>query len=196
VTGVFALEAEWTYNDFGRSTVRPMLDLLGHGVDGKLNIAHRDVATREELAHYLGRWAKQSERRFPLLYLGCHGDPGVLYLGDGSRSECESVTLDDLAEMLGPNCKGRIVHFGCCGTLGVDKRRIGRFLRRTGVLAVTGFVDEVDWLRSTAFELLILPTVLRYSRTRKGARRMAAAVHREAGPLRRELGFRVVLNEP
>jgi hypothetical protein len=195
VSGVFALEAEWTFDDFGRSTIRPMLDLLGHGVDGKLNVVHRDVATREELAYYLRRWARCGERRFPVLYLGCHGDPGVVYLGDNGRRTV-AVTLDEIAEMIGPGLCGRHVHFGCCSTLAVDRRHLTRFLRRTGIIAATGFQREVDWLRSTAFELLMLPTILRYSRTRRGARRMAAALNREAGHLRRELGFRVVVNEP
>jgi hypothetical protein len=194
MTGVFVLEAEWVYGDFGRFTIRPMLDLLAHGVDGKLNVVHRDVATREELAHYLQRWARCGERRFPVLYIACHGDPGVVYLGDNGR-RTEAVTLDELAEMIGPGLSGRHVHFGCCSTLAVDRRHLTRFLRSTGITSASGFVTEVDWLRSTAFELLILPTVLRYSRTRRGAQRMAAALHKEAGPLRRELGFRVVLRE-
>jgi hypothetical protein len=193
VTGIFCLEGGWQ-NDFdSSSSVKAVLELVSQGAE--LEFVHRDVATREELAHYLGKWAQRGARRYPILYLAFHGGPGRFLVGDRRRTG-HKVTLDDLATILGGGLRGRLVHFGSCSTLDVDRRHISRFLRQTGVLAATGFKKEVDWLRSSAFEVLVFETLLRHRLTLGGARRMERAFRREVPDLRREFQFRMVINEP
>jgi hypothetical protein len=190
VTGIFCIETDW-WGDYNRTTVKPLLELVGNGMVPTVEYVHRDVATREELAHHLRRWRRT--RRFPVLFLVCHGAPGLLYL-DHRQRRSDAVSLDELGQMIGPGCSGRIVHFGACSTLGIDIRRITRFLRHTGVTAVTGFQKDVDFLRSATFELLLLAAVLRYRVTRRGARRMEQVLRTEVPSLRRELAFRMVIN--
>jgi len=186
VSGVLCLEGDW-YGVEEDSTVKPLLELLRYGIPRRLPMLHRAIATREELAFHLRRWRRA--RRYRLLFLGFHGDPGVVYLDSKQR---QVVTLDDLAVMIGRGHSGRLVHFSACSTLAVDRRHINRFVRRTGVLGVTGFAADVDWLRSAAFELLILSKLLRFSPSLRGVRRAERALMKEAPALRRELAFRFV----
>ncbi|HEX4514705.1 MAG TPA: hypothetical protein VH054_14245 [Polyangiaceae bacterium] len=192
MTGVFCLEGDW-YGDHNRSTsVRPLLDLLGQGMARKPDFVHRDVATREELAHYLTRWRRA--KRFGLLYLAFHGSPGRLYLGHRQHTR-DAVTLDDIAAMVGSGLSGRVVHFGSCSTFAIDRRHIMRFLRQTGITAATGFATDLDWFRASVFEILALSTLLRCRITPRNARRLARDLNADVPSLRRELAFRMVVNE-
>ena len=192
--GIFCIETSDWWGSYGdTSSVRPVLDLLAGGIDPKPNVVHRSVATREELRHYLGRWRRT--RRFPILWLAFHGAPGVVYLDDRGRKS-HTLTLDDIATMIGPRLSERLIHLGSCSTLNIDRRRITRFLRRTGMVAATGFRRDLDWLTSSALECVILSTLLRYRLTLDGARRMERALRREATYLRRQLAFRIVLRDP
>ncbi len=192
--GIFCLEGDW-WNDFNQtSTVKPVLKLLSQGTQRPVSFVHRDVATRDEFAHYIAKWSQRGMKKFPLLYLAFHGDPGVLYVGDQRRKE-RAVTLDELAELLGTGLSGRMVHFGSCSTLNTDRRNITRFLAKTGALAATGFKSDVDWLKSAAFEVLIFEVMLRFKLTIRGARQMDKALLEEVPYLRREFKFRMVINE-
>lgn len=162
-------------------------------METKLHFVHRDVATREEFAHYIRRW--QRATRYGLLYLAFHGDPGRLYLGHRLRDR-DAVSLDEIADMIGPGLGGRVVHFGSCSTFAVDRRDIQRFPRRTGLTAATGFAAELDWFRSTVFDLLVLSAMVERRVPLQRARRLAHELRREAPNLRREFAFRMVINEP
>jgi hypothetical protein len=108
---------------------------------------YRDVATVEEFEFYCKRWRQKGNRRHPILYLAFHGAPGCIFVGDRRRKDT-TVTLDDLAALLGPGLKGRLLHLASCETLYTDRRNIQRFLRDTGAVAVSGYKLSVDWLES------------------------------------------------
>ena len=193
--GIFCLEADW-WSDFNRtSTVQPVLDLLAQGVRTDVPHVHRDVATREELALYLGRWAQRGNAQYGILYLAFHGEPGCLRLGDLRRKE-SVVTLDELAEMMGDGLTDRLIHFGSCETLRVDRRLIRRFLNRTGVVAASGFRTPVDWLDSAVFEVLLFEVMLRYSITTQGARAVRRTMRSEHPAMCRRHDFRMVVRTP
>jgi len=193
--GIFCLEADW-WSDFNRtSTVEPVLTLLSQGVRTDVPHVHRDVGTVEELAFYLRRWAQKGNARFSILYLAFHGAPGCIRFGDQRRKE-SVVTLDDLAEMLGTGLSRRVVHFGSCETLRVDRRLIRRFLDRTGLVAASGFRKPVDWLDSAVFEVLLFEVMLRYSLTTRGARAVRATMRAEHGAMCRRHDFRMVVRPP
>lgn len=174
--------------------MEPVLALLNQGASKRpLNFIHRVVRTREKFADYLGQWVRRGAK-YPILILAFHGGPGKLYVGRASHKD-HVVTLDDLATILGDGLRGRLVHLSACRALDVEQRRIRRFLKRTGALAATGFRKDVNWLRSSAFEVLIFETLLRHPLTRAGARRMDRTLKEEVPDLRREFRFRVVLNE-
>ncbi len=193
--GIFCLETDW-WSDFNRSsTVEPVLHLLSQGVRTDVPHVHRDVGTREELAFYLSRWAQRGTARYSILYLAFHGEPGCIRIGDQRRKQ-SVVTLDDLAEMLGTGLSRRVVHFGSCDTLRVDRRLIRRFLDRTGLVAASGFRTPVDWLDSAVFEVLLFEVMLRYTLTVQGARAVRATMRAEHGALCRRHDFRMVVRPP
>jgi hypothetical protein len=68
-------------------------------------------------------------------------------------------------------------------------------LKSTGVVAVTGFREDVEWMKSSAFEVLIFDALLRHRLTVGGAHRMAQTLEREVPYLRRELNFRMVVRD-
>lgn len=147
-SGIFCLEGEWSSDLRDRRSVKPILTLLE-----QLNIAdsvHRDVATRDELEHYIGKWQQKRYDGYRVLYLAMHGDPGTVYLG---RDE---LSLDELEQILAGSCKGKVIYFGSCLTLKGNNDRLQRFARATGARAVVGYRREVDWLESAAFEVLLL----------------------------------------
>ena len=103
----------------------------------------------------------------------------------------EEVTLDWLEGQLRGKCARRMIHFGSCSMLGVHGNRLNRFLRETGALAASGYLGEVNWIRSAAFELLVLTELqygaLRVTSLKKAEERVRAA---SAG-LSTQLGWRM-----
>lgn len=142
--GIFCLEGHW-WGVKDQTTVEPVLTLLNSQADYKVPYRHYDVGTPEEFDFYLKKWRSASFSNYPILYLGFHGEPGELYVGEGRNSV---LSLEDLAERLEGGCRGRVVHFGACGTVDVHGRRLKRFLTQTGARAVCGFKTQVHPLRS------------------------------------------------
>ncbi|MBN1889155.1 MAG: hypothetical protein JW850_14275, partial [Thermoflexales bacterium] len=146
--GIFCVEGLWDPDLKVRSSVRPLLELLQQ-VAG-INYIHRNCATGQELEFYLGKWVQKKYKAYPILYVASHGVEYAITLG------AESYSLDDLAGVLEGQCANRLIMMSSCSTLGIDKRYLKRFLERTEALAVCGYRTDVDWLRSAAFELLLL----------------------------------------
>lgn len=188
--GVFCLEGDWD-NDLRRpTTVEPVLQLLDRSNKPRIPYIRRDVGTIEEFAHYLRKWAQHSYASYPVLYLGFHGDPGLLHVGDGRRGP---VNLDWLENRLVGHCRNRVIHFGSCGTMATHGRRLNRFLERTKALAICGYKEDVDWMLSAAFEIILLSAFQFNALTRAGMAAINKRVRREAGGLARDLAFRLVI---
>jgi hypothetical protein len=181
--GIFCLEGLWD-NDLRKpSTVRPILELLR--MNREINHIYRDCATREEFEHYIRIWTQQKYNAYPILYLAFHGEEFTLCLG---KDTCD---LDELAQILENRCKYRIVIFGSCSTLKVNKKLLKNFLRKTGALAICGYKTEVDWLKSTAFELLLLSELQDNEFSGKGIKAIEGKA-REAAKFFSDLDFRMV----
>lgn len=145
---IFCLEGEWDSDLRGRMSVEPILELLE-----KIGIAksiHRDIATRDELEYYLGKWKQKRYERYGVLYLAMHGYEESLYLGR------DAVSLDKLEENLRGACKGKAIYFGSCLTLKADPKRLMKFASATGARVVVGYRKTVPWLETAAFEVLLL----------------------------------------
>lgn len=188
--GVFCLEGPW-WGVKDRSSVEPVLRLLETHADSRVPYLHFDVGTREELDFYLKKWTGASFREtHPILYLAFHGETGEIRVGEGRGA---SVTLDDLTERLEDRCKGRIIHFGSCYTAAAHGRELKKFLARTEALAVCGYKEEVNWLESAAFDMLVLgrlqdASFLQVSSVEKFDRELKST----ASGLYRRLGFRML----
>ncbi|HWG94745.1 MAG TPA: hypothetical protein VNU66_11020 [Mycobacteriales bacterium] len=161
--GVLCFEGEWTDDLRNNQSVLPTLEHLKRLE--QLDYIHRDVATREELSYYAGRFARRARREyasFRTVYLPMHGAPGALFV-----SGTTSLSLSDLAEDLGSTCEGRAVYFGACSALRAPAQ-VRNFLARTSATLVCGYTKDVDWLESSAIDLLLLPALSRQAK-RNGA---------------------------
>lgn len=187
--GVFCLETDW-WGVKDSTTVEPVLQLLQQHADSRVPYIHRDVGTREELDYYLAKWCQRGLAQYPILYLALHGDQEQVWMGDGRRKN-SVVTLEHLAEALEGKCKGRLIHFGSCGTLGIDGRKLTTFLKRTGAVAISGYRKDVDWFDSTAFETLLLGRLQDRAFTKPGMAALLRQLKADAGGLARRLGYRL-----
>src|SRR5437867_8937471 len=177
--GVFCLEGEWSPDIKDQSSVEPALVLLSKMPEYHTPYVRRDVATRAEFDHYVTKWLQVKYAGYPILYLAFHGTEGTIRFGDLRKNE-NVVTLDELAQLLEGRCRGRMIYFSSCDTMGEHGNRLRSFLRRTDALAVCGFRRYVDWLTSMAFDLLFLREAQYNAFTRPGARAIARRVKKEA----------------
>lgn len=186
--GVFCLEADW-WGVKDKTSVEHILRLLESIGGYTVPYVHHDVGTREEFNFYIDKW-KQSFTSYPILYLGFHGDSRGITVGEGRNN---LLSLSDLAERLEGSCRGRVVHFGSCGTLDVHGHTLNTFLERTGALAVCGYKEEVDWIASAALDLLVLGGLQDVSfRRTSSMKKFAEELRKDTAPgLARNLGFRM-----
>jgi hypothetical protein len=132
------------------------------------------------------KWVQKRYESYGILYLGFHGQPGEIHTDEGA------VTLDELAERLGGRARNRVIYFGSCETLSVDGRHLRRFLENSGALAVCGFKkDDVGWLKSAAFDVLLLDAFQGRHFSGRGMRDFEKHVRSTTGRLAKELGFRL-----
>ena len=190
--GIFCLEGEWGSSMKRPASVEPLLALLPDLSPYHVSSVRRDVATRDALDQYLRKWMQKRYADHPILYLAFHGDVGSIQVGDGRRSE-NTVTLDDLRQVLADECKGRMIHFSSCLTMKVNGNRLDSFLQRTGALAVSGYTGNVDWLMSAACDLLVLAAMQENTLTRAGAKAMERRIRKKLPRFGKELGFRMVV---
>lgn len=144
---VFCLEGLWDNNLKKRSTIEPVLQLLESRQTSKY--IHKNCATTTELEFYLERWSLKAYSDYPILYLAFHGTENLVHLVD------RAITLDKLAEILEDKCSGRIIIIGSCSTMNIDKRHLKNFVIKTDALALFGYKTDVDWVKSTANDLLV-----------------------------------------
>ena len=194
--GVFCLETDHWYDAKDRSSVEPILGLLERLDDYEVPYLHKRVATRRELEHSLERYLKPRFKTHPILYLAFHGysksggQQTGLHLHDGE------LEVSELADMMADRCANRIIYFGSCRTMDCDRRRLQAFLQRTGAIAMCGYMEGVDWLESTAFDLLFLGKIQDETlRRRDSMESFDELMNLTAPGLYKDLGFRMIVRD-
>lgn len=182
IPGVFCLEGPWSARLDDGSSVRPLLELLQRR--NAVKFIHRDVTTPEEFDFYMRKWTQKQYARYSFGYLGFHGEENGIYLGR------RFFTLDVLGEQLQGRCAGKVLYFGSCATLCIPTRRIEAFRAQTRARAVCGYVEDVDWIESAAFDLNLMDAVLGSKRIDAGFKRLRDEHRGEC----KRLGFRAVWN--
>jgi len=178
--GVLCLEGDWETGLRRRRSLVPVLQLIQS--QWNIPFIHRTASTRAEFRVVIQEWLKAKYNTYPILYLGFHGHPGAIEIGQ------EIIPLKDLFEF-GAKGRGRIIHFGACETLSAPKKELAMFLKKTQLVAMCGFKAEVDWLHSCALEILILDELSRRTITPASVLTFNKNLKRMAGSLVRELGF-------
>jgi hypothetical protein len=150
---IACLESLWNTDLEDRWSVRPVLDMLANVQDFKL--AYLSCNTEPEFAYNLKMLGKR--RSYGILYLAFHGGPGEFYLADNT-----CIPLEALGEYMGTRFNDRIIHFGCCSTMRVSSERLDAFTETTGIKMVMGYTKNVDWIESSAMDLLIFQALQQY----------------------------------
>ncbi|MDQ4142599.1 MAG: hypothetical protein M3198_02470 [Actinomycetota bacterium] len=122
-----------------------------------IKFIYRDVGTFEELKHYLRKWTQKTYSSYRLAYLGFHGTPGKIHIGR------QSITFDQLGQVLENRCANRILYFASCLVLRAPSEEVAAFRSRTKAKAVVGYGKTVDWLEGLAFEALLIDALTRYA---------------------------------
>jgi hypothetical protein len=147
--GIFCLEGLWESDLRSPSSIQPLLAFLKQ--NEQISFIYGVCKTPEELLFYLSKFTKKIYKNYPILYLAFHGESGSLVLGGGRK-----YSLEKMGELLKGKCKKKIILFGSCSFLGASEKAIAEFLNDTEALAVLGYTNDVDWMRSSAFEMLLL----------------------------------------
>jgi hypothetical protein len=188
--GIYCLEGLWEeHNLADKASVLPVLELLKR-VENCDYIYH-DCATRGELDFYLKKFVlKKYITKYPILYFAFHGNKNCILLRQN-----EKVQIDEIAELLEGQCGKSIIFFASCLTLKIDSRLVRRFLKRTGAVAAVGYKSDVDWVKSTAFEMLLLQAFQNNAISVGGMRAIKNRISKEYRQLARDLEFRMIINE-
>ena len=145
--GIFCVEGLWDSDLRVTSTVRPLLELLR--LNEEVRYIHREYATRDEFEFYLRKWALKKYQAYPILYLTTHGtEKGFLLEG-------AFYSIEQFSALLEGKCANRVIMLSSCSTLKMSPKDLEGILSTTAALAVCGYRVDVDWMRSTAFELLL-----------------------------------------
>ena len=150
---IFCLEGVEDSKLTVNSSVKPVLNLLNRKYP-KMKHIHADYATKTELEFYLEKWLQKTYNGYPLLYLALHGEKNEIKFADG-----DAISLDDLAKTLAGQCSRKFIIFASCSTLDIDLHIIKRFIKTTHCFAVCSYKSDVDRIKSTAFELLLLQNI-------------------------------------
>ncbi|MDA0803485.1 MAG: hypothetical protein O2819_06990 [Planctomycetota bacterium] len=187
--GIFCLEADWERRLDRGLSLRPVLDLLHQWAPLRVPYVHRDVATREEFDYYMRRWVQAQAARYPILYIATHGNAGVLSIGDWRHAR-NHIRLDEIEETIQGQGHGRLIHFGACDFLDLHGNRIKSFVKNTGLVAVSGYRKELDWLESTLLDAAVLAAFQRYTLTAHGIRAAERHIQKTIGELARNMDLR------
>lgn len=188
--GIYCIEGLWEPHDVtDKSSVLPILELLEKREACK-HVYHH-CTTREELEFFLVKWrTKTINSKFPILYLAFHGEAGCIHL----RNK-EKYYMDELAEILKDKCSGKVIYFGSCSTLNMDKRKAKSFLIKTGAITAIGYKSEVDWIQSIACDLFVFEALQHDKLDSKGIEKIYNKIKSDYGNLHELLGLSVVIND-
>jgi len=151
---IFCLEGDWNDDLRKKNSVISALDFLH--VNSNIKYIHRHASTKEEIANRLSEFNKKKYSSYNICYFAFHGEPNKIKVGR------ELMTLDELSEITGDTLKGKIVHFGSCSSLRLNKRYIERFLKKTQALCVSGYKLDFSFVPGTVLDLLLFEMCQRY----------------------------------
>jgi hypothetical protein len=184
--------AHWTVRRRSPS-VEPLLRLIER-TQGTPYI-HRQFSNWDELQGLLGEATDVRRRRYPIVYVACHGQARRIALRDRKDRGGRVVTLRELAGPLRQRGLGKLMLFSACSFMRGSKIELQRFVADTGVSAIMGYQRDVGWIESAQLELGLLASMARWPARGQATRRAALHDLRPARQLMRTLEFRVIANK-
>lgn len=146
--GVFCIEGSWVNDHRDSTSVSKALEFLK--IIENVNIIHKQCHNRLTLEELIDDSMQKKYAKNSILYFAFHGKPELLLVEKRNKT----IHIDEIAELIGDRANGKIIHFGCCSTLNTNGWVIRRFLKKTKALAVSGYKKDIDFLKSTLFDIL------------------------------------------
>lgn len=156
---IYCLEGNWNKNPRSNQSIKPILELLY--TTSRVKYIYNKCNTKEDFLKHLMRFTQMRYSNYTVLYIAFHGRTNRIYFGN------EYITLKEIANVLEGKLDGKIVHFGSCSTLNTTEKNITDFINRTECSFISGYQKNVEYIDSTAFELLYFETIQRYSSFKK-----------------------------
>lgn len=159
VKNIFCLEGDWNDDLRLKGSIKPTLDFIE--MNTGINVIYRHCATEDNFNHYLTEYTSSKYnkyKKYNILYLAFHGFPNQIQIGG------TLIELEDIAEEYGELLKDKIIYFGSCLTLKIDRRKIRNFLKKTGAMAVCGYRKSIDFIPSSVLDILVIETLQNYNK--------------------------------
>ncbi|MFG1813678.1 DUF6642 family protein [Kribbella sp. NPDC049174] len=155
--GLWVMEGNWSASVRDVRSVEPVLTAL-QATRGA-QFAKRHINDPEDLELGLKRWGQRQHQPYNIGYIALHGSPATVHIGR------RSVDLFQLGERLpAATLRQKALHFGSCSVLDLHRREREDLRKVLGVKVVTGFTEDVEWIESLAFELLLFDALTWYKR--------------------------------
>ncbi|MDL2212926.1 hypothetical protein LJC72_05775 [Bacteroides sp. OttesenSCG-928-D19] len=151
---IYCLEGNWNKHPKSNQSIKPILDLLY--TFSKIKYIYRKCPTKNEFIKGLQTFTQKRYSNYTVLYIAYHGRKNRIYFGN------EYITLKEIANVLEDKLNGKTVHFGSCSTLNTTEKNITDFIARTGCSFISGYQKDIEYINSTAFELLYFEIIQRY----------------------------------
>ena len=177
--GVFCIEGSWVNDHRDSTSVSKALEFLK--IIENVNIIHKQCHNRLTLDELIDDSMQKKYANNSILYFAFHGKPEHLLVEKRNKT----IHIDEIAELIGDRADGKIIHFGCCSTLDTNGWVIRRFLKKTNALAVSGYKKDIDFLKSTLFDILYFQKCQKHYSIKSIEKEMKK-YHQQLG---KELGF-------
>jgi len=177
---IFCLEGDWEKDLRLKKSIKSTLDYLQDCFN--IRNIHRNCAVREQFIKYLKDSMLKKYSRYSILYLAFHGDPNSILFGK------DSITLNEIAEICENKLHNKIVHFGSCNSLDLDKRKLRKFLEKTGALCISGYTRKIEFNPSTVLDILYFEMC----QDNKDVRSIERKLKKEYKGLIQSTGFRIL----
>lgn len=155
-SNIFCLEGDWNDNLKHKSSILPALELLE--LNNSIKTIYRTCSTFEEFVTRVKTVTGNNNiyRGYDILYFAFHGRKNKIIIGQND------FTLEQIGDAFKGKLKDKIVHFGSCKTLAIDKKQAEIFLENTGAIAISGYGKNVDFISSTVVDVLYFEMCQKY----------------------------------
>lgn len=183
--GMLCLEGEWGEDLTDHRTVQPLVAYVASISD--CDYLHRRVQNTAGLLDLVDRWCQdEALTTYGILYIAAHGGAGSVCLGSYSDPETD-VTLDQLEGVIDGRGAGGIIYLGACSVVRQEED-VRHFVSRTGLSAVAGYTADVDFVLSSAVDLIALNALSQYAAAGWARRH----IEKQVPHLVERLGFRII----
>jgi hypothetical protein len=177
--GIFCIEGAWVNDHRDLTSVGKALEFIK--TIEKVEYIHKQCHNHQTLEELINDSMQKKYSKNSILYFAFHGKKEHIFVEKRNKS----IHLDKIAEIIGERANGKIIHFGSCSTLDTSGWMIRKFLKNTKALAISGYKKDIDFLKSTLFDLLYFQQCQRHYSI-KSIENQMKKYHSKLG---KELGF-------